>query len=62
MINILVGQIKGSYRTTNIIERGIGHIIINKVDTITDPRFYSNSAARTKVLKKVRNYVGTFYK
>ncbi len=42
--------------------RGVSDIILSKVDTITDPEFYSNSEARKNVKKKGRNFAGTFYR
>ena len=44
-------------------ERNIEDIIVSPIDTITDPDFYSNSAAfNGKELKKGRNFAGGFFK
>ena len=43
-------------------EKGIEDIFYPNVDTITDPNFYSNSAARSDKSKKGRNFAGTFYR
>ena len=44
-------------------ERNIDDISISSIDTITDPNFYSNSAAFSGVqYKKGRNFAGAFFK
>lgn len=44
-------------------ERNIKDITISQVDTITDPDFYSNSAASHGIqYKKGRNFAGAFFK
>ena len=46
-----------------LLERNVGELVMSPIDTITDPRFYSNSAAfHGDVSKKGRNFAGTFYK
>ena len=46
-----------------LLERNVGELVMSPIDTITDPRFYSNSAAfHGNVSKKGRNFAGTFYK
>lgn len=46
---------------TELQERNISNIIDNSIDTITDSRFYSNSAARKDDNKAGRNFAGAFY-
>lgn len=42
---------------------GITNFIVNKNDTITDDRFYSNSeASKGKTMKKGRHFAGGFYR
>ena len=46
-----------------LCERNVGELVMSQIDTITDPRFYSNSAAfNGDSTKKGRNFAGTFYK
>ncbi len=46
-----------------LIERNVGDITISPIDTITDPNFYSNSAAfNGNEEKKGRNFAGAFFK
>lgn len=42
-------------------ERRVGGIMMSPFDTITDPNFYSNSAARVDPSKKGRNFAGGFF-
>ena len=43
-------------------EKGIIQIYHSGVDTITDPDFYSNSAARSDESKKGRHFAGSFFR
>ena len=46
-----------------LIERNVDSVTMSSVDTITDPRYYSNSAAfNGNKEKSGRNFAGTFYR
>lgn len=44
-----------------LIDRHVGEIYMNPVDTITDPLYYSNSAGREDESKRGRNFSGTYF-
>lgn len=44
-----------------LVERNINDVSICNIDTITDPRFYSNSAACYNKDKAGRNFAGAFF-
>lgn len=48
--------------TKQLIDRNIEKISVSPIDTITDPGYYSNSAARYDSSKSGRNFAGTFYR
>lgn len=45
-----------------LYEAGIGAIVASQVDTITNPDFYSNSAARYDPEKRGRHFAGGFFR
>jgi copper oxidase (laccase) domain-containing protein len=46
-----------------LLDRNISKIVMSPIDTITDPNYYSNSAAfHGNMTKNGRNFAGTFYK
>ena len=45
-----------------LMERKVGGVMMSPIDTITNPEFYSNSAARKDLTKKGRNYAGAFFR
>ncbi len=43
-----------------LIQRKVGSVMMSPIDTITNPEFYSNSAARNDPEKKGRHFSGAF--
>ena len=45
-----------------LLERNVGGVFMSPVDTISNPEFYSNSAARFNPKKNGRNFSGAFFR
>ena len=45
-----------------LVDRKVGGIIDSPIDTITNPNYYSNSAARCNPEKNGRNFAGAFFR
>lgn len=45
-----------------LIQRGVGGVMMSPIDTITNPEFYSNSVARNNPDKLGRHFAGAFFR